>query len=154
MTRKRLLIASGVIAVVAVAVAIAMIAAHLPKHGEGSASASTSAPAPITSPEPTTADQAFRVADLFCRPDATKDTWQRELSPYLTPAAWQLYSTVTPANVPCAGVQDDGAAVGDQQTDTDQAFQFTASTGGPITITLHRDTRHAPWLVSYINLGS
>jgi len=153
MTRKRLVIAIAAIALLAIAVAVAVIVSHLSRRGdEQSAAASTSDATPSTAP--TTSEQAFHVADLFCRPDAAPTAWQRSLSPYLTADAAQLYAAVSPANVPCAGVLDDGAPVGDQQTSTDQAFQFTASTGGPVTVTLHRDTEQAPWLVSYIDAGS
>jgi hypothetical protein len=152
MTRKRLLIAFGVLAVLAIAAAVIVIAARLPHRGDGAA-ASSSTPIPTPSAAPDPAAIAHTVADRFCQPDATKNTWQRSLTPYLTPDAWQLYSAVKPANVPCAGVHDDGQPVGDQQTSTDRAYQFTASTGGPVTVTLHRDTKQDPWLASYINAG-
>ncbi|QIT16162.1 hypothetical protein RI685_15905 (plasmid) [Clavibacter michiganensis] len=152
MTGKRLLIAFASIAALAVVAAVVVIAAQLPSHDKESPAAST--PAATASTEPTTAEQAFHVADLFCRPDASPSVWQRELTPYLTPDAARLYAAVDPGNVPCAGVQGDGAPVGDQQTSTDQAFQFTAATGGRVTVTLHRDTEQAEWLASYIDAGS
>jgi hypothetical protein len=150
MTRKRLLIAFAAIAVLAIAAAAIVIAARLPHRG--SEAAATSTPIPTRSAA-TSKEIAHAVADRFCQPDKTKNAWQRALTPYLTPEAWQLYSAVRPGNVPCAGVYDDGQPVGDQQTSTDQAFQFTASTGGPVTVTLHRDTKTDPWLASYINAG-
>lgn len=152
MTRKRLLIAFAAIGVLAIAAAIVVVAARLPHRG--SEAAATSTPIPTRSAAPTSKEIAHAVADRFCQPDETKNAWQRSLTPYLTPTAWQLYSAVRPANVPCAGIRDDGQPVGDQQTSTDQAFQFTASTGGPVTVTLHRDTKADPWLASYINAGS
>ena len=151
MTRKRLLIAFAAIAVLAIAAAVIVIAARLPHRG--SEAAATSTPIPTRSAAPTSKEIAHAVADRFCQPDETKNAWQRSLTPYLTPEAWQLYSAVRPGNVPCAGIHDDGQPVGDQQTSTDQAFQFTASTGGPVTVTLHRDTKADPWLASYINAG-
>lgn len=152
MTRKRLLIAFAVLAVLAIAAAVIVIAARLPHRSDGAA-APTSTPIPSATAAPDPAAIAHTVADRFCQPDATKNTWQRSLTPYLTTDAWQLYSAVRPANVPCAGVHDDAAAVGDQQTSTDRAYQFTASTGGPVTVTLHRDTKDDPWLAAYINAG-
>ena len=149
MTRKRLLIVFTVVAVLAVAAAVVVIAARLPHRG-GEA---VTSPTPIPSTAPTSSEVAFTVADLFCQPEAAKNAWQRSLTPYLTADAWQLYSAVRPGNVPCAGVHDDGQPVGDQQTSTDQAVQFTASMGGPVTVTLHRDTTQDPWLASYINAG-
>lgn len=151
MTRKRLLIAFAAIAVLAIAAAVIVIAARLPHRGGDAAASST--PIPTRSAAPTSKEIAHAVADRFCQPDETKNAWQRSLTPYLTPEAWQLYSAVRPGNVPCAGIHDDGQPVGDQQTSTDQAFQFTASTGGPVTVTLHRDTKADPWLASYINAG-
>jgi hypothetical protein len=151
MTRNRLLIAFAAIAVLAIAAAVIVIAARLPHRG--SEAAATSTPIPTRSAAPTSQEIAHAVADRFCQPDKTKNAWQRSLTPYLTAEAWQLYSAVRPGNVPCAGVHDDGQPVGDQQTSTDQAFQFTASTGGPVTVTLHRDTTADPWLASYINAG-
>lgn len=116
--------------------------------------AQTASPIPTSTPAAASSEQvAHEVADRFCRPDATKNVWQRSLTPYLTPDAWQLYAAVNPANVPCAGVHDDGEPVGDQQTSTDRAYQFSASTGGPVTVTLHRDTQADPWLASYIDAG-
>lgn len=153
MTRKRLLIAFAAIAVVAIAAAVIVIAARLPHRDVDAAAPATSTPIPSRSAPADSEAVARTVADLFCQPDAMKNTWQRSLTPYLTPDAWQLYSAVRPANVPCAGVHDDGAPVGDQQTSTDRAYQFTASTGGPVTVTLHRDTAQDPWLASYINAG-
>lgn len=152
MTRKRLLVAFAAIAVLAIAAAVIVIAARLPHRG--SEAAATSTPIPTRSAAPTSKEIAHAVANRFCQPDETKNAWQRSLTPYLTPEAWQLYSAVRPGNVPCAGIHDDGQPVGDQQTSTDQAFQFTASTGGPVTVTLHRDTKADPWLASYINAGS
>lgn len=152
MTRKRLLIAFAAIAVLAIAAAVIVIAARLPHRG--SEAAATSTPIPTRSAAPTSKEIAHAVANRFCQPDETKNVWQRSLTPYLTPEAWQLYSAVRPGNVPCAGIHDDGQPVGDQQTSTDQAFQFTASTGGPVTVTLHRATKADPWLASYINAGS
>ncbi|MBT1633246.1 hypothetical protein [Curtobacterium flaccumfaciens] len=115
--------------------------------------AQTSTPIPTRSAAPSSAAIAQTVADRFCQPAATKNAWQRSLTQYLTPDAWQLYSAVQPANVPCAGVHEDGQPVGDQQTATDRAYQFTAATGGPVTVTLHRDTAADPWLASYVNAG-
>ena len=152
MTRKRLLIAFAAIAVLAIAAAVIVVAARLPHRG--SEAAATSTPIPTRSAAPTSKEIAHAVADRFCQPDETKNVWQRSLTPYLSPEAWPLYSAVRPGNVPCAGIHDDGQPVGDQQTSTDQAFQFTASTGGPVTVTLHRDTTADPWLASYINAGS
>lgn len=152
MTRKRILIAFAVIGVLAIAAAVIIIAGHLQQCGHSRAAA-TSTPIPTRSAAPSSEEVAHTVADRFCQPTATKNVWQRSLTPYLTPEAWQLYSAVRPGNVPCAGIHDDGQPVGDQQTSTDQAFQFTASTGGPITVTLHRDTAADPWLASYINAG-
>lgn len=151
MTRKRLLIAFAVLAVAAIAAAVIVIAARLPHRGDDAAASSP--PIPTTSAAPDPEAVAHTVAGLFCQPDAAKSTWQRSLTPHLTPDAWQLYSAVKPANVPCAGVRDDGQPVGDQQTSTDRAYQFTAATGGPVTVTLHRDTAQDPWLASYINAG-
>lgn len=153
MTRKRLLIAFAAIAVVAIAAAVIVIAARLPHRDVDAASRATSTPIPTRSATADSEAVARTVADRFCQPDAAKNAWQRSLTPYLTADAWQLYSAVRPANVPCAGVHDDGAPVGDQQTPTDRAYQFTASTGGPVTVTLHRDTEQDPWLASYINAG-
>lgn len=153
MTRKRLLIAFAAIAVVAIAAAVIVIAARLPHRDVDAAASATSTPIPSRSAPASSEAIAHTVADRFCQPDATKNTWQRSLTPYLTPDAWQLYSAVRPANVPCADVHDDAAPVGDQQTSTDRAYQFTASTGGPVTVTLHRDTKQDPWLASYINAG-
>lgn len=152
MTRKRILIAFAIIGVVAIAAAVIIIAAHLQQRGHGRAAAS-STPIPTRSAAPTSGEVAHTVADRFCQPTASKNTWQRSLTPYLTPDAWQLYAAVRPGNVPCAGIHDDGQPVGDQQTSTDRAYQFTASTGGPVTVTLHRDTAAEPWLGSYINAG-
>ena len=151
MTRKRLLIAFAAIAVLAIAAAVIVIAARLPHRG--SEAAATSTPIPMRSAAPSSEEVAHTVADRFCQPTATKNVWQRSLTPYLTPEAWQLYSAVRPGNVPCAGIRADGAPVGDQQTSTDRAYQFTASTGGPVTVTLHRDSKEDPWLASYINAG-
>ena len=151
MTRKRLLIAVAVIAVLAIAAAVIVIAARLPHRGENAAASST--PIPTTSAAPSSKEIAFLAADRFCQPDATKSAWQRSLTPYLTVDAWQLYSAVRPGNVPCEDVDEDGTPVGDQQTSTDRAYQFTASTGGPVTVTLHRDTKADPWLASYVNAG-
>ena len=151
MTRKRLLIAFAVIGVLAIAAAVIVIAARLPHRG--SEAGATSTPIPTRSAAPSSEEVAHTVADRFCQPTATKNVWQRSLTPYLTPEAWQLYSAVRPGNVPCAGIHDDGQPVGDQQTSTDRAYQFTASTGGPVTVTLHRDTKADPWLASYINAG-
>jgi hypothetical protein len=151
MTRKRLLIAFAVLAVAAIAAAVIVIAARLPQRDVDAAASST--PIPSRSAAADSEAVAHTVADLFCQPDATKSSWQRSLTPHLTPDAWQLYSAVKPANVPCAGVHDDGQPVGDQQTSTDRAYQFTAATGGPVTVTLHRDTPADPWLASYINPG-
>lgn len=152
MTRKRILIAFAVIAVLAVAAAVIVVAARLPHRGDDAA-APSSTPVPSTSAAPSPGRVAYTVADRFCQPGAAKNVWQRSLTPYLTQDAWQLYSAVRPANVPCAGVHDDGQPVGDQQTSTDRAYQFTAATGGPVTVTLHRDTTADPWLASYINAG-
>jgi hypothetical protein len=151
MTRKRLLIAVVVVAVLAIAAAVIVIAARLPYRGETPAASST--PITTTSAAPSSKEVAHIVADRFCQPDATKNTWQRSLTPYLTVDAWSLYSAVQPGNVPCANVHDDGTPVGDQQTSTDRAYQFTTSTGGPVTVTLHRDTKADPWLASYIDAG-
>ncbi|MBF4577499.1 hypothetical protein [Frondihabitans sp. VKM Ac-2883] len=154
MTRKRLFLVLAVIAVAAVVAVVIVVASHLPERGAGAAPRPSATPVPTaTSAGPTPAETAFTVADLFCRPDATQNTWQRSLSPHLTADAAALYSAVRPANVPCQGIRDDAAPVGDQQTGTDRAYQFTASTGGPVTITLHRDTPSDPWLASYINAG-
>lgn len=152
MTRKRILIAFAVIGVLAIAAAVIIIAGHLQQRGHDRA-ATTSTPLPTRSAAPSSEEVAHTVADRFCQPTASKNTWQRSLTPYLTPEAWQLYSAVRPGNVPCAGIRDDGQQVGDQQTSTDRAYQFTASTGGPVTVTLHRDTKQDPWLASYINAG-
>jgi len=151
MTRKRLLIAFAAIAVLAIAAAVIVVAARLPHRG--SEAAATSTPIPTRSAVPSSEEVAHTVADRFCQPTATKNAWQRSLTPYLTPEAWQLYSAVRPGNVPCAGIHDDGQPVGDQQTSTDRAYQFTAAQGGPVTVTLHRDTAADPWLASYVNAG-
>ena len=151
MTKKNLAIAIALLGLIAIALILLAVRAHLPHRGEDASS--TSSPIPSASAAPTSEDVAHAVAERFCEPDATKNNWQRSLTPYLTPDAWQLYSAVRPANVPCADVHDDGKPVGDQQTSTDRAYQFTASTGGPVTVTLHRDTKQDPWLASYINAG-
>jgi hypothetical protein len=149
MTRTGILIALGVVAAAAVIVAVILTAGH-PTAAHPTR---ITRPAPSAAAAATAEQQAFAAADRFCQPDLGKDAWQRSLAPYLTPAAYRLYSAVKPANVPCAGIHENGQPVGDQQTSTDQAFQFTASTGGPVTVTLHRDTKQNPWLASYINAG-
>jgi hypothetical protein len=152
-TRKRLFLVLAAIAVAAVVAVVIVVASRLPERGAGAAPRTSATPVPTSSAGPTPAETAFTVADLFCLPDATQNTWQRSLSPHLTADAAALYSAVRPANVPCEGIRDDAAPVGDQQTGTDRAYQFTAATGGPVTITLHRDTPSDPWLASYINAG-
>jgi hypothetical protein len=151
MTWKRVLAVLAAVVIVVAAVIVAKVAYGLQHTPTRPAQSST--PSPSVSTAPTSEDVAHTVADRFCQPDQAKNAWQRSLTPYLTPDAWQLYSAVRPANVPCAGVHDDGKPVGDQQTSTDRAYQFTASTGGPVTVTLHRDTKQDPWLASYINAG-
>lgn len=154
MTRKRLLIAFAAVAVLAIAAAILVLAARLP-HGAGvDGTNPLPSASPTTPAAPTAEQQAFTAASLFCRSNVTKSIWQRTLSPFLTKDAWQLYSATQPGNVPCAGVHAGGQPVGDQQTSLDQAFQFTATVGGPVTVTMHRENTHAPWLASYINAGS
>jgi hypothetical protein len=151
MTWKRVLAVLAAVVIVVAAVIVVKVAYGLQHTHTNPAQSST--PSPLTSAAPSSAEVAHTVADRFCQPEATKNTWQRSLTPYLTPDAWELYSAVRPANVPCADVHDDGKLVGDQQTSTDRAYQFTASTGGPVTVTLHRDTKQDPWLASYINAG-
>lgn len=153
MTWKRGLLIVAAAFVVVLGVITVKIAAELQRtHTDP---AQTASPIPTSTPAAASSeDVAHTVADRFCQPGEVKNTWQRSLTPYLTPDAWQLYSAVQPANVPCAGVYDDGAPVGDQQTATDRAYQFTAATGGPVTVTLHRDTAADPWLASYIDAGS
>jgi hypothetical protein len=153
--RKRIIGGLVVLVVVIAAIVVARVAYGL-MAAQTAASESTPTPTPRASARaaaPTSQEVAYAVADRFCRPNATKTTWQRSLSPYLTPSAWQMYSATEPGNVPCAGVHDGGSPVGDQQTRTDQAFQFTAGTGGPVTVTLHRDTARARWLASYVSVG-
>lgn len=151
MTWKRVLAVLAAVVIVVAAVIVVKVAYALQHTHSNPVQWST--PSPSTSAVLSSAEVAHTVADRFCQPEATKNTWQRSLTPYLTPDAWQLYSAVRPANVPCADVHDDGKPVGDQQTSTDRAYQFTASTGGPVTVTLHRDTKQDPWLASYINAG-
>ncbi|MBF4615914.1 hypothetical protein [Curtobacterium sp. VKM Ac-1376] len=151
MTWKRVLAVLAVAVVLVAAVVVVKVVYELQHTHTNRATSST--PIPTRSAAPTSKEIAYAVADRFCQPDKAKNAWQRSLTPYLTPEVWQLYSAVRPGNVLCAGVHDDGQPVGDQQTSTDQAFQFTASTGGPVTVTLHRDTKAGPWLASYINAG-
>lgn len=151
MTWKRVLAVLAAVVIVVAAVIVVKVAYGLQHTHTNPALSST--PSPSTSAAPSSAAIAHTVADWFCQPEQAKNAWQRSLTPYLTPDAWQLYSAVRPANVPCADVHDDGKPVGDQQTSTDRAYQFTASTGGPVTVTLHRDTKQNPWLASYINAG-
>ena len=156
MTWKRVLAVIAAVVIVVAAVIVVKVAYGLQHTHTNPAQSSTPSPSmsvASSSAASSSAEVAHTVADRFCQPEATKNTWQRSLTPYLTPNAWQLYSAVRPANVPCAGVHDDGKPVGDQQTSTDRAYQFTASTGGPVTVTLHRDTKQGPWLASYINAG-
>ncbi|WP_420367145.1 hypothetical protein [Curtobacterium sp. L1-20] len=153
-TWKRVLAVLGIALVVVAAVIVVKVAADLRHTHTNAEQSSTPAPSASTAAAvPSPEAIAHTVADRFCQPNTTKNVWQRSLTPYLTADAWQLYSAVRPANVPCAGVHDDGQPVGDQQTSMDRAYQFTASTGGPVTVTLHRDTKTAPWLASYINAG-
>jgi hypothetical protein len=154
MTWKRVLAVLAAAVVIVAAVIVVKVAAELRHTHTNAEQSSSPAPLPSTSAAPSPASVAHTVADRFCQPDKAKNTWQRSLTPYLTADAWQLYSAVRPANVPCAGVHEDGQPVGDQQTSTDRAYQFTASTGGPVTVTLHRDSKEDPWLASYINAGS
>lgn len=151
MTWKRVLAVLAAAAVIVAAVIMVKVATE-PRHTHTDPTA-TSTPLPSASAAPNPAAIAHTVADLFCRPDASQNTWQRALTPHLTTDAAALYSAVRPANLPCQGIRDDAAPVGDQQTGTDRAYQFTAATGGPVTITLHRDTPSDPWLASYINVG-
>ena len=151
MTWKRVLAALAAAVVIVAAVIVVKVAYEL-QHTHTNP-AQSAVPIPSVSAAPTSEDVAHTVADRFCQPDEAKNAWQRSLTPYLTADAWQLYSAVRPANVPCAGVRDAGKPVGDQQTSTDRAYQFTAATGGPVTVTLHRDTKQDPWLASYINAG-
>lgn len=155
MTWKRAAVILGVVFVVVLGIITVKIAIELQRtHTNAAQDAASSTPVQTSTPAVTSPEQvAHTVADRFCDPEAMKNTWQRSLTPYLTADAWQLYSAVQPANVPCAGVHDDGQPVGNQQTSTDRAYQFTASTGGPVTVTLHRDTKQDPWLASYINAG-
>jgi len=150
-TWKRVLAVLAVVVVIVAAVVVVKVAAELQRTHTNPAQTTT--PTPTRSAAPTSDDVAHTVADHFCQPDVTKNVWQRSLTPYLTSDAWQLYSAVQPGNIPCAGVHDDGKPVGDQQTSTDRAYQFTASTGGPVTVTMHRDTKADPWLASYVNAG-
>lgn len=152
MTWKRVLAVLAVAVVIVAAVIVVKVAYEL-QHTHTNPAQSTSTPIPTRSAAPTSKAIAHTVADRFCQPDMAKNAWQRSLTPYLTADAWQLYSATRPANVPCAGVHDDGQPVGDQQTSTDRAYQFTAGTGGPVTVTLHRDSKQDPWLASYINAG-
>jgi hypothetical protein len=151
MTWKRVLAVLAAAAVVVAADIVVKIAYELQHTHTDPAQSST--PMPTRPAAATSQEIAHTVADRFCQPEKAKNAWQRSLTPYLTAEAWQLYSAVRPGNVPCAGIHHDGQPVGDQQTSTDRAYQFTASTGGPVTVTLHRDTTADPWLASYINAG-
>lgn len=161
MTKKLILIVLAAAAVLLIGGGLVSLAHALHDGGNagdrgGHTTSTATAPAP-TSPSaaavPSARVQAFRAAAAFCQPDESKDTWQRTLSPYLTSDAWRLFQATVPGNVPCAAVVDDPQPVGDTQTSTDQAYQLTAATGGPVTVTLHRDNTDAPWLVSYITPG-
>lgn len=143
-----------------VAVAAAVIAVVLVHRVTASHQASAPTPAATSTatarPAPATArERAFTVADRFCQPGDTSDQWQRALAPVLTTQAQTMFAATKPANVPCENVDEtSGQAVGDQQTSTDAAWQFMAATGGPVTVTLHRDSSHAAWLASYVQPGS
>ncbi|MFC3297854.1 hypothetical protein [Clavibacter michiganensis] len=155
MSRKTILTALAVLVVLSVIVGLMLAARSVPAPQAATSAApmpDAAAPSPSTSPdEPADRAQAFAAAAAFCRPDVDSGTWQRTLDPYLTDDARALYAATAPANVPCEDVRDDGGPVGDQQTLTDAAWQFDAAVGGPVTVTLHRDSTAAVWLVSYVN---
>lgn len=147
--------AIGLVGTIALIV-VAMVAARgVPDPPPSDTAAQTAfASPPAAAPEPEDRTLAFAAAAAFCRPDVDSGTWQRALGPFLTTDARTLYAATAPANVPCSGVKDAGGPVGDQQTSTDAAWQFTADVGGPVTVTLHRDAPAAPWKVSYIDPAS
>ncbi|AMM22905.1 hypothetical protein AX769_22500 (plasmid) [Frondihabitans sp. PAMC 28766] len=157
MSRRTLLVV--ILAVLSVAAAVVVLvllhraAASHPATGPTSAAAATTGtarPAPATARE-----RAFTVADRFCQPGEASDQWQRSLAPVLTGAAQTMFAATKPANVPCEHVDEaSGQAIGDQQTSTNAAWQFTAATGGPVTVTLHRDSPHDAWLASYVQPGN
>jgi hypothetical protein len=157
MTSRRNLVVV-ILAVVAIAVAVIAVAvAYNIRHMHSNpgdlrlapTASSTLSPAPATARE-----RAFTVADRFCQPSETSDQWQRALASVLTSAARTMFAATKPANVPCEHVDEaSGQAIGDQQTSTDAAWQFTAASGGPVTVTLHRDTSDAAWLASYVQPG-
>jgi hypothetical protein len=154
MLRRTVLVAVGVVGASALLVVV-MLMGRLVLPAPA-AEPTTAAPGASTSPRPAEADarsRAFAAAVAFCRPDVDSGTWQRALDPYLSADARVLYAATAPVNIPCASVRDVGGPVGDQQTPTDTAWQFDASTGGPVTVTLHRGSAHSAWEVSYIDAG-
>lgn len=129
--------------------------------GQSAPSATAQSPKPSTAPTgPATGqpvastnarDTALATARMFCRPTVSATAWLADLQPLLSSDALSSYSATLPANVPCSGVTAAGEAVGDQQTSTDAAWQFPAATGGPVTVTLHRDNPTSTWSATYIN---
>ncbi len=154
MSRKTILTAFGVLVALSVIVGLVLTARSVPPHATTSSTPKNDAstPSPSTTPEePADRARAYAAAAAFCRPDIDSGTWQRSLDPYLTDDARALYAATAPANVPCEDVRDVGSPVGDQQTSTDAAWQFDAAVGGPVTVTLHRDSTAAVWQVSYVD---
>lgn len=159
------IVAAAAVVVVGVGVVVGVTGSHddaSPTATRTSASTSTSsAPSSTPSASPTAQpvattdaqDTARTTAALFCRPDVDQGTWLSSLRFLVSSDLYESYSSTIPANVPCAGVTGSGTAIGDQQTKTDTAWQFTAKTGGPVTITLHRDDSTDAWEVVFIQPG-
>lgn len=157
------IVAAAAVVVVGVGVVVGVTGSRddaAPTATRTSASASA-APSSTPSASPTARavattdahDTARTTAALFCRPDVDQGTWLSSLRFLVSSDLYESYSSTIPGNVPCAGVTGSGSAVGDQQTKTDTAWQFTASTGGPVTITLHRDEPTDAWEVVFIQPG-
>lgn len=83
---------------------------------------------------------------LFARPDVPKDQWDSELAPLMTDDAWEIYSYTDPARVPVREVYD--AKIGHVYADGRLIDCLVATEAGDYTVTVAREFRSSPWLVT------
>jgi hypothetical protein len=84
--------------------------------------------------------------EAFARPDAAKEDWDAKLAPLMTDDAWEDYSYTDPARVPVSQVG--AVSIGQIYTDGRLIDCVAASEAGDYTVTLHRDTQDANWLIT------
>ncbi|MDO5051921.1 MAG: hypothetical protein Q4E05_03400 [Pseudoclavibacter sp.] len=104
---------------------------------------------PVSDPASVAAAQqrAVEAFTLYLRPEVDQRTWLRDLTPYLTPDAYEAYATVDPRRIEAAEIHADQAALLGRPTLYAVVIAVPTSKGS-WSVSLSRTGEHDPWYVA------